>query len=256
MIRVIKPSAPARLAHGIPRTEDNCANYTADSAAYRSGAAKFEFSKTIYGHRTVKTVLRDAQHSKCCFCEGRFEAHAAADVEHYRPKSYVQQSKGSVKLYPGYYWLVYDWENLYYCCQVCNRSYKGNLFPLLHPGHRARTHTDNINDEKPLLLDPGGPEDPRHHLGFREEIAIARTSAGRMTIEVVGINRPALVEERLALLNELKRLSQVIRLLDGNAPPEAVDLLDAARRKLDEAVLPTARFSAMATDWRDGTGPA
>ncbi len=248
MIRVNKQGgAPARLASGTPLTEENCARYTADSAACLSGATKFEFVKAIYGHSAVKAALRDAQHRKCCFCEGRFEAHAAADVEHYRPNTYV---------HPGYYWLAYAWENLYYCCQVCNRSHKRTLFPLVHPAHRARSHSDDINDERPLILDPGGPEDPRCHIGFREEVAVGRTRAGRMTIEVVGLNRPALVEERLALLNDLRRLSEVIRLLDGSVEPTVVDLLDDARRTLAKAVLPSAKFSAMAVDWRNSSGPA
>ncbi len=183
---------------------------------------------------------------KCCFCEGRFEAFAAADAEHYRPKGAAPQNERSTILFPGYYWLAYSWDNLYWCCQVCNRSHKKNFFPLADPATRARSHRDDIADENPLLLDPGTTDDLRSHIEFRKERAIGLTEAGRKTIQVVGLNRPALIEERQERLKHLSTLQDVIRLSRHSTKADNTDLLEDACRELDEAVRPKARFSAMA----------
>jgi hypothetical protein len=39
----------------------------ADPEAHRD----FEFDGGIYGHRSVKDALREAQHGKCAFCESK-----------------------------------------------------------------------------------------------------------------------------------------------------------------------------------------
>lgn len=120
MIRVVKPSAPERLSLGTALTDSDCSAYEAEYVDYMAGTAKFDFQRNVYGHASVKDTLKTAQHAKCCFCEGRFDAHNHGDVEHYRPKRAVRQSRKTKASYPGYYWLVYSWENLYYSCSICN----------------------------------------------------------------------------------------------------------------------------------------
>ena len=250
MIRVYKPDAPTKLKRdGAARTKKDCAAYSENPNYYLNGTRKFEFERIIYGHNSVKDTLRKVQHKKCCFCEGQFEAFAAADVEHYRPKGAMQQGKNSPRLIPGYYWLAYSWDNLYWCCQVCNRSYKKNYFPLENPNQRARSHTDDIANERPLILNPGGPEDPSRHIKFRDAIAVGSTNAGRKTIEIVGLNRDTLIEERLSRLNELRLLLDIVEIFSSNPAPRSTQLLEEARLKLTAAVQPAAEFSAMAADF-------
>lgn len=110
MIRVTKPPCPDALRVGADRTRADCAAYDENAAAYSGGEIKFEFDRNVYGHEAVRTTLREAQNRKCCYCEGRSDAFAAADVEHYRPKGAVRQDKKSRKQFPGYYWLAYSWE--------------------------------------------------------------------------------------------------------------------------------------------------
>lgn len=127
--------APAKFVKaGTDRTKRDCQAYEANSHEYRNGTKTFDFERKIYGHKAVKEALKTDQHGKCCFCEGKFEAHASGDIEHYRPKGAVNQHKDSETLYPGYYWLAYSWENLYYSCNICN-STKGSFFPLADPAH-------------------------------------------------------------------------------------------------------------------------
>ena len=240
MIRT-KPPCPDALLAGAERTKADC-------AAYSSGERQFDFDRAIYGHKAVKTALRKAQHGKCCYCEGRFDAFAPADIEHYRPKRAVRQDRESKKLFPGYYWLAYSWENLYLCCQVCNRSCKKDLFPLEDPAARARSHRDDISGEKPLLLDPGGSDDPRKHIRFRQEYAVGLTGAGRTTIEVLDLNREALVDERLRRLKEIRALQDTVQIYAGSTEPGHIARRKRARNELARANLPGAIFSAMADD--------
>jgi hypothetical protein len=97
----------------------------ANQQRYDSGLREFSFDQDIYGHPTVKEALRQAQHGKCCFCERKEEI---GDVEHFRPKAGYQQKVGSKVFKPGYYWLAYDWDNLFYSCPKCNRATRKTCF--------------------------------------------------------------------------------------------------------------------------------
>lgn len=254
MILITKSGPPAKLGEGAALVTSYNADFLARQAEYEDGSAGFDIRKEIYGHRSVKEVLRTAQRKKCCFCEGIFEANAAADVEHYRPKRYSQQAVKRSKIYPGYYWLAYNWDNLFYCCQVCNRSHKKNIFPLRNPNARARNHLNDVTAEEPLLLNPSGPANPRDHIKFRQDIAVGVTEAGDTTIKVVGLNRVDLSEDRLGTLQRLLLLQDIVETLDGSADPGDQRLTTRAREELDRAKLPEAKYSAMASDLIDGTG--
>lgn len=249
MIRVSKPRAPQNLNKGIEVTRQNCEAYSAHSASYHTGRRKFKFDRNIYGHKSVRDTLRASQRGKCCFCEGKFAAYAAGDVEHYRPKGAIRQDEESVVLNPGYYWLAYSWENLYWSCQVCNRTNKRDLFPLRDPSRRARSHEEEIGQEDPLILDPGGAADPKEHIEFRHELAVGVTDIGRTTVQVIGLNRVDLIEERLARLAKLKRLLEIVGLGECPELPEFKELVVSARSELEKAVAPESAFSAMAADY-------
>jgi hypothetical protein len=259
MILITKPAAPAKLGEGAALVTGYNVDFLARKAEFENGSVGFDIKNQIYGHKTVKEVLRTAQRKKCCFCEGKFEANAAADVEHYRPKKYCQQAFKKPKIYPGYYWLAYSWDNLFYCCQVCNRSHKKNLFPLRNPTARARNHLQNVGVEEPLLLNPSGPKNPRDHIKFRQDVAVGLTEYGDMTIKVVGLNRSDLSEERLTTFQTLSLLrvlveTPLVETLKGSDPEAVRRLVISAREVLARAKGPEAKYSAMASDLIDGTG--
>ena len=249
MIRVHKPRAPQKLARGGALTRRDCEAYEANRVDYENGTSKFQFKPNTYGHCTVREALKDAQNGKCCYCEGK-SFGSFAEVEHYRPKGAVRQDEQSEKLLPGYFWLAYCWDNLYWCCPICNRS-KKDFFPLKNPAKRARSHADNLAEEKPLILDPGGLDDPRKHIGFHKEIAVGLTEAGRKTIQFIKLNQSTLEELRRKWAAELERLLNVVRLLQGNPDPELAKLAEDASNTLKAAVLREAEFSAMAIDLLD-----
>ena len=254
MILVTKPIKPGKLSDGLALTLTYCNAFEGNSQAYVNGETKFTFNSAVYGHAAVKDELRRAQYNKCCYCEGIFEAYAAADVEHYRPKGYSQQEQGSRQIYPGYYWLAYDWDNLFYSCQVCNRSCKKNFFPLEDPDMRVCNHLGDLDTEEPLILKPSGPEDPRHHIHFRDTIAFGKTVAGETTVDIVRLNRVSLVEERLEHRQMLKVCYDIVQLFGEQNGIETGNLVEDALGFLKKAILPESRFSAMAShlisDWR------
>jgi uncharacterized protein (TIGR02646 family) len=236
MIRVLRPAAPPAVlaVDGNAKRQEHC-------AAYSAGARAFEFDPKIYGHEDVKQTLVAMHHGKCCYCESYVRHVSPGTVDHYRPKAASQQRAGDSFIRPGYYWLVYDWENLLFSCQICNQTYKGNLFPLVEETKRALSHLHPLNLEQPLLIDPS-KDDPADFISFREEIAFALDDnpRGRTTIEILGLNeRNNLLERRRDWIKKLQLCRNVVALL-----PHTQLAADAAQF-LNEAVGDAAEFAAM-----------
>jgi uncharacterized protein (TIGR02646 family) len=201
---------------------------------------KLNFDGEIYGDATVKSALMAAQHGKCAFCEQRaFEARYL-DVEHFRPKGAVRQSRASARSARGYWWLAYEWTNLLLACEQCNTDFKGELFPLADPGTRATTPEADLSREAPLLVDPSS-EDPTEFVRFRRHVAYAvdDNARGVATCETVGLNRVPLLRRREEHLAQVKALAFVAR----SGATEA--LRDRARAALLRLAQPDAEFSAM-----------
>ena len=217
-----------------------------------AGETTFPFRSETYGAATVKRALIAAQHGKCCFCESEVTAVAHGDVEHYRPKGGWDQGDGAGLKRPGYYWLAYEWSNLYFACQICNQSFKRNRFPLTDPATRARSHRDPLDAETPLLIDPGA-DDPEQFLDWHGEIPVPRDGdpRGEATVEIVGLDRPILNDARLERLDQLRLMREAVAALEereigGDLTDREADLLSALRERLADAVRPGAVYSAMA----------
>lgn len=249
MILIAKPTAPpASLSKGgllVAQCETALSNHPGVA-----GSAKqpFSFDETIYNHRTVKIALKNAQHNKCCYCEAYFAGNAPGDVEHFRPKTYSQQVKGGQKYYPGYYWLAYQWRNLYYACDICNRSAKRNLFPLRDNSRRARRASDALGNEQPMLLDPSGPADPRDHIKFVDFDPVGISDLGRCTVETLQLGRTDLNTARWLHWQTVDALWRVASSGDS-VDSELRQAQEKARALLKGYVRPQAVFSAMTQDF-------
>lgn len=241
MIRVRRPSeVPDVLAQrGAENTETL-------KAAYEAGEREFEFESGVYGHKDVKAALVDAQYGKCAFCESKVKHVAHGDVEHFRPKGAVMINGRAEK--PGYFWLAYEWNNLLFSCQICNQSYKRNHFPLLHERDRVRSHQAALSRESPLLIDPAS-EDPAEYIGFRQEVCfpINDQHRARATIDILGLNRTALVEERRSLLGSLTLLRRAREELAVSPMTSgAREMINEIDNNLAKAVSNVGEFAAMA----------
>jgi 5-methylcytosine-specific restriction endonuclease McrA len=160
---------------------------------------------------------------KCAYCETKMLAQGYGAADHYRPKGRVAERDSAGRLAPcerrgsrhqGYYWLAYHWQNLIPICERCNSgSGKQDQFPI--GGQRVYTH-DELSDpadiaeldrrEVPLLLHPY-LDDPAEHLQFGALGVISERNAslkGRSTIEVCGLDRGALSEERHSVQEQVR----------------------------------------------------
>jgi uncharacterized protein (TIGR02646 family) len=194
MIRIHKPGEPPAVLR-----DEGRAHTLALCRRLEDGQSRLELDKTIYGAPSVKQALLLAQHDKCCFCESKVSHVSFGDVEHFRPKAACRSSADAPERKPGYYWLAYEWSNLYFACEQCNRRHKRNLFPLEDESARVTSHRDaaRLAAERPLYVDPGFDE-PEEHIGFRREYAKARPGSrrGTITIEDLGLNREPLSSRR------------------------------------------------------------
>lgn len=246
MIRIQKSSIPPeRLAQdGKKKRRSHCSSYSRNPAIYQSGERTFLFESKIYAHGSVKQALIKAQHGKCCFCERLIGTDG--DIEHFRPKQAYKQSSGEPLQRPGYYWLAYEWDNLYLACPGCNQRHKQNLFPLQNPNERARSHHHNVDSEQPLFIDPG-KEDPEEFIGFRGEFAfeIEGNTRGKITIESLKLNERSLPELRLEKLQQLKALHKITLLATKQTHnTELQTLAKEAEAFLEKAIRDDAPFSA------------
>ncbi|MDR3635785.1 MAG: hypothetical protein P4L84_18430 [Isosphaeraceae bacterium] len=255
MIRIAKPAQSPKIlrTRGVAKRVEHCHAYDAAPDDHHTGVRSIEIDTAIYNAKSVKAALLKAQHQKCCYCEAKLGHVAFGDVEHFRPKAGYQQQRGDPLGKPGYYWLAYEWANLFVSCQICNQEFKKNLFPLEEPARRAHSHHDNIANESPLLIDPAA-RDPEHFIGFREEypVPVDGNATGKTTINVLKLDeRPALIEARRELLCWIKLVLQNRQLLDdaiANAgrAPQLAEQLQAIDAQFAECIRDSSEFAAMA----------
>jgi hypothetical protein len=175
-------------------------------------------------YKRFKDFLLDLFNGKCAYCETKITSNQPGDVEHFRPKGRVvddnfrpikvrHAAKGEID-HPGYYWLAYDWDNLFPSCIDCNRfrksgpsaspvltkadagAGKADRFPLEDETKRAFVPDDECN-ESALLINPS-EFDPDEHLEFCENGKILpKTIRGEATLKLFGLNsREDLLEAR------------------------------------------------------------
>ncbi len=186
------------------------------------------------------------QHGKCAFCESKIKHIAHGDVEHFRPKAGWKQRRDDPLTQPGYYWLAYTWENLLLSCKICNQREKKNLFPVA-TSFRARTHKDDVADERPLFIDPSKDE-PSEHIGWRRWTPVHRSERGRVTIQELGLRRPQLRDRRRERYNALEAFFTLASLSDEVADvldPDLSRAIDAHRHKLSTALDGSSEYAAM-----------
>jgi len=273
MIRIQKAGVlPASLAKHAPaaRAALEQAYDTDPLGCQLPGTRALKPRRGIYAARDVKRQLIADQHGKCAYCETRFGHSSPGDVEHYRPKAGYRQAAASPVIGPGYYWLAYEWANLLFACEDCNRIRKRQLFPLRNdPVGRARTHHDDLAREAPLLLNPA-ETDPALHIHFQEEVALSSTPEGHASIASYDLNRLALLDDRRERLRCLRSDEMLARLFEFDPPIVALEKLvelygseeelswriASARKAYEQATFDTAEYAGMVRSYLSGVAPA
>lgn len=265
MIKINKPAQiPITLRNrGVIETGNDCHIVGHDLAAFLAGELKLDDAiSAVYGSIPVKRDLIDCHNGKCCYCE-RNRDKVEVDVEHFRPKRAVTETReDTVMQYPGYYWLAYDWDNLFLSCKGCNQTWKRNSFPLSNPANRTRWHNDvnTIENEEPLLVNPS--DEPRDHIRFSNEAPYPIDEIGQVTIRELGLlERSELEEARLTTLKSIRKSKAIIECLRSaiaQNKTETVEHLlnhhdyEEAITDIETATLPSSVFSSMAIDFLDG----
>ncbi len=241
MIRINRPATlPDKLQASSEEAKRKLCN------EYNNGSREFSFQEDIYKHTGVVNALLEMQYHKCPYCEQFIGKDG--DIEHFRPKAAYQQEKGQELKKPGYYWLAYEWNNLFRSCIACNQRWKKNLFPLADPDKRCDCHTGDLDDEEPLLIDPTRLN-PEELIGWREEypFPINDDSRARKTIEIFGLREGRNLENaRRMHLNDVKRYLKIIQ--SARANPVDLELqqdAQEAREGLQEKLADSAPFLAM-----------
>lgn len=254
MISIFKGACPINLSRTYTRRRATMsAAYLANSNDYDTGTLSFKFGNA-YNTDEVRKALVTKQYNKCCFSEARFQGDYS-DIEHFRPKGRIDHYPTNVSSYPGYYWLAYNWENLFLSKTRPNSSQKRNYFPLYNEAQRNRKHSDT-NIEDPKLIDPGF-ENPRDFIRFHrdEPIGIDSRGRGQFNIDFFDLRHSEFEEGRrtkLELLEVLKMLvDKQLRQGTPKNDPEIVKSLDVLRK----AILPEAEYSSMAIDFLQGWPP-
>jgi uncharacterized protein (TIGR02646 family) len=194
-------------------------------------------------------VLWKMQHKKCCYCERYRDVARESDIEHFRPKADVEGSKSG-----GYWWLAYEWNNLFFSCRYCNQEHKRTRFPLAKGKRRAQKQEDDLSREGALLVNPAD-EDPSYFIGFDMADGggvlvkpFGRDKAGRgdATIEILGLDRLRLNVERGERLSHLRNIGAMMQI--GLYGGSDATIRTAAQMIKDETA-PAREFAALAREY-------
>lgn len=188
MIRIDRPTpAPADVLAALSKQFRNGQTELDAARAYYSAVPPPEkaYKFLRYKEFEVCQALDSLFHGKCAYCESPYRAVDALDVEHFRPKGGVSESKG----HPGYWWLAAIWTNLLPSCPACNQRRKhaqytpgmtleeferelqrapttlmgkGNAFPV-KTNNWVATEGGDLAMEDPLLINPC-ERNPEQHL--------------------------------------------------------------------------------------------
>lgn len=143
----------------------------------------------------LNSILVESFNRACAYCETPQENISALDVAHHRPAGFASDRSGRTD--PLHYvWLAYDWGNLYPVCGNC-RHRKENYFPVAGSRGWIGASLDKLRkSEGALLLDPC-VHDPSEHLDFHLDGHVeGLTPVGRMSVEILDLNRGDLIRQR------------------------------------------------------------
>lgn len=123
MRKVIRLQKPESLVKNAERWTEELMSEIAVKGSYSKVENKY---KNRYRQEDVKNTLEKMYGQHCCYCESIIGVSAYGRIEHLKPKSL-----------PEFYRHTFDWENLHWCCEVCNTGYKkaqwNFRYPILDP---------------------------------------------------------------------------------------------------------------------------
>lgn len=192
MIRVYKGEAPEYLHSDVVTEEKKRLQMIAEG---QKSQERLHFDPAML--RPVRGSLHKLFSYKCAYCESSTSLTGDGLIDNFRPKAGARglDSRFSPR---HYWWLAYDWDNLLLSCEICSEKYKRDFFPVEDGAERAAVGTtgEELFREKALLIDPCRDQ-PEQHLLFQSDGTVeALSKKGKVTIEILGLNRTELVQRR------------------------------------------------------------
>jgi uncharacterized protein (TIGR02646 family) len=187
---------------------------------------KLEFDESLVNDRSVVDELLRLFKGLCGVC-GAALTKQDVQVHRWRPVQGAISATGETSP-EHYYWLAYEWSNLYALCTLCAEA-KGQKFPVMGPRARVGAEGVLLLEELPMLLDPCS-DDAEQVLIYQQTGEItARDQRGWTTIDVFALNRRDLVEQRRLVVKEADTLSrEIMRALDREEYAAIASLLPQA----------------------------
>lgn len=118
MRKVIRPEIPHSLALNAAKWTEDLMKEINEKGAYSEVGSEF---KDKYRQDDVKDTLEKMYTCHCCYCESIIGINTYGRIEHLKPKSL-----------PEFHQYSFDWNNLHWCCEICNifHIYKGEPISL------------------------------------------------------------------------------------------------------------------------------
>lgn len=170
---------------------------------------QYEYKTQLINNSDVINQCRLLFHNKCAYCESPVNGHPSA-IDHFRPKRHAMNMDGKVDN-DYYWWLTYEWSNLYLSCSKCNHS-KKTRFPV--KGKRI-SFEQSVSEEHYLLLDPCNKSDfdEPHFYSNEDGVMVGITNRGEITIDILNLNRKQLIEERKSVIDKVHQLLREVSTL-------------------------------------------
>lgn len=187
---------------------------------------KLQFDESLVNDPAVVKGLQEVFKGLCAVCEARLSP-LDVRVHRWRPTQDAISTSGEASS-EYYYWLAYEWSNLYALCRGCSEA-QGQKFPVQGARAPVGAKGAELYDELPLLLDPCTDDAEQVFVYQRTGEVTARDPRGWTTIDVFALNRLELVEQRRLAAEEADVLSrEIVRALDRDEHLAIPSLLQRA----------------------------
>lgn len=199
-------SAPAVLISQRGRALDRLRQYYQGDTRQ----SRLPLDLKLVRHAAVVEALSTVFSGKCAYCES---PATEGLVEWHRPPQEAMGEDRQVSR-DHYWWLAYDWANLYPICAAC-RSNKAQWFPVTGTRADPEARGEELVAEGPLLLDPC-LDHPEHFLRYQDDGSVTGVDErGVRTIQVLGLNRPELLQNRSIAAERIRQAMEPFGLPSG-----------------------------------------
>ncbi len=208
--------------------KERCDGYTKEAIGYNTKKRQGEFKEKFVTNNIRENVYFNKESyffGKCAYCESSKD-DGKLEIDHYRPKS----AGSRVKSHPGYFWLHYKYDNLLPSCHDCNLK-KSTRFPV--KGNHAEKPGDEEYEE-PLLINPVS-DNPDEYIAYDientgllkyvEDKNNEETTKGKVTIEILDLNRDNLIIKRKEAFRKAVRIMRDVFDFNSNIDNEIRDIV-------------------------------